>query len=714
MELAIAARPGAHDIRAAADQLAQRLPEPLRPLAQLAFNYRWSWDPDGPAIYAAIDPERWSAIEGDPVRLLVEASPAVRRRAAADDALVARIDHLAGRVQADLQRPFATGLDPERPVAFLCSEYGVHQSLPIYSGGLGVLAGDILKESSDLALPSVAVGLRYRYGYFHQRLDVTGWQHEHWIESDPYLSPQVLVRDDAGEPIQITVPVYGREVHARVWRVDVGRVPLYLLDANVPANSPTDRWITGRLYDGNPQVRLAQYAMLGIGAIRTLQAMGVDPGLLHLNEGHPALAPLELVAARVADGASFADAASEIKHRCAFTTHTPVSAGNETYPPERFLNALDDLPRRLGTDADGLLRLARKYPDDDGEEPGMTPVALRLARTTNAVSARHGDVARAMWNPMFPGEVDDVPITHVTNGVHVPTWTAPPMTRLFDRYLGEGWQTRAADPDTWKAVDDIPDTELWEVRNACRAALVEWARERTMEDRVRRGIPLENIERAATALDPGVLTIGFARRVASYKRLYLLGLDPDRAIRLLDEPNPVQLLLAGKAHPSDDGAKGMVRDLFNLRWTPQVISRVEFLEDYDLDIGFRLTTGCDVWLNLPRPPLEASGTSGMKSVLNGGLNVSVLDGWWAEGYDGTNGWALSGDVDDDHGRQDHEHVQAMFRLFEDEVAPLYYDRGADGVPHGWVARMKASLRTLAWRFSATRMMSEYRDGIYQE
>ena len=578
--------PGSAQLREAADELAARVPDALKPLAHLAFNYRWSWDPDGPATFAAIDAERWEAVEGNPVRMLVEASPRMRTRAAQDPALVERIDALYQRVVDDLSRDPDDRFDPDRPLTFLCSEYGVHRSLPLYSGGLGVLAGDILKESSDLALPMVAVGLRYRYGYFHQRLDATGWQHEYWVESDAYTSPTVLVRDADDHPLEVTVPVYGRDVVARVWRVDVGRVALFLLDANHPDNSPTDRWITGRLYDGNPQVRLAQYAMLGIGAMRAMDRMGLEPGLLHLNEGHPALAPLEQVAARIGAGASFTDAADEVRRHTVFTTHTPVPAGNETYPPHLFTSALHDVPARLQVDEHGLLSLARVHPDDDGSEPGMTPIALRLARSTNGVSQRHGEVARAMWNDMFPGPVESVPITHVTNGVHLPTWLGPHMAAVLDRYLPDGWRLRADDPEVWSAVDDIPDAELWDARCRARTDLVRWASERTAEDRVRRGVPLENVEASAAALDDRVLTVGFARRVASYKRLYLLGLDTGRSLELLDDPDPVQLLLAGKAHPSDDGAKGMVRDLFNLRGDARVISRVSFLEDYDLDMGF--------------------------------------------------------------------------------------------------------------------------------
>jgi starch phosphorylase len=712
MQLRHPVEPGAADVHAKVAGLAERLPEPLRPLATVAFNYRWSWDPDGAAVFAAIDQERWRSGGKNPVRLLIEASPQVRARAAVDDDLLERIDGLVQRLRADLARPPWHVVDPARPVAFLCSEFGVHQSLPLYAGGLGVLAGDILKELSDLAVPAVGVGLRYRFGYFHQRLDYSGWQQEYWTESDPYLSAMALVREDGGRPIEVVVPIWGRDVHARVWRVDVGRVPLFLLDADLPVNHPIDRWITGRLYDGHPEVRLAQYALLGVGAVRMFRRLGLDPGLLHLNEGHPTLAALELVAEKVAAGEAFAEAVEEIRRRVVFTTHTPVPAGNETYPADRFLGAVTGLEKRLGLTTDDLLQLARVHSEDPSGEPGMTPIALRLARSTNGVSKRHGDVARHMWNDLYPGPVDAVPITHVTNGVHVPTWTGTAFSDLFDRHLGSDWRERAGDPATWKAIDQIPDADLWEARCAARRTLVTWANERSAEDRVRRGVPFEDIEASATAMDPDVLTVGFARRAASYKRLYLLGINADRAVGLLDDPTPIQMLLGGKAHPSDDGAKGMIRDLFNLRWAPQVVSRVSYLEDYDLEMGALLTMGCDVWLNIPRPPLEASGTSGMKSVLNGGLNVSVLDGWWAEGFDGTNGWGLSGEVDEDHERQDRAHAEELFSVFENEIIPTFYDRDDDGVPTRWVARMRASLKTCAWRFSATRMIRDYVEDVY--
>ena len=703
---------GGRDVEAAVATLATRLPAPLRPLAAIAYNLRWSWDRDGDALFSTIDADRWAVARHDAVRLLVESGPDVLARAAADDHVLARVSALECRIADDLARPKADGGVPD-PVVFLCAEYGVHRSLPLYAGGLGILAGDILKEASDQALPMIAIGLRYHLGYFHQRLDLTGWQHEYWTEHDPGVSSMVRLTDGNGAPLEVPVAVYDRTVRVQALRVDVGRVPLLLLDTNLPANDPVDRWITARLYEGSPELRLAQYVVLGVGSMRLLDALGIEPGLLHLNEGHPACAPLELMARRVAAGATTDEAASAVRERCVFTTHTPVPAGNETYPSGRFLAALGDLPDRVGLGADGVLALARTRSNDQGEEPGMTPIALRLARDTNGVSRRHGDVARGMWHGLHPGPRDGVPIGSITNGVHVPTWLAAPIRAVLDRHLGDGWWDRAADPTTWEAVDGISDEELWAARTASRVHLIDWVKARSVDDRIRRGMKLEPASALSRTLDPHVLTVGFARRVASYKRLYLLGFAHDRIASLLGGSTPVQVLVSGKAHPRDDHAKGLVRDLFGLSVLPEVARRVAYLEDYDMEIGAMLTSGCDVWLNVPRPPLEASGTSGMKSVLNGGLNVSVLDGWWAEAYDGSNGWGIDGAVDDDHGRQDHAHAQAVYDLFEHEVVPLFHDRGDDGVPHGWVARMRSSLRTLGWRFSATRMVREYADGPYR-
>ena len=483
--------------------------------------------------------------------------------------------------------------------------------------------------------------------------------------------------------------------------------------ADVPENSQLDRWITSQLYVADAVTRLSQYVLLGVGGVRALAALGIEPGLVHLNEGHAAFAVLELARAELAGGASLPAALAAARERTVFTTHTPVAAGNETYSREEVAGAIGGLAEELGIDPEDLLALGRFHAEDRGEPFGMTTVSLRTSRTANAVSRRHGEVAREMWRELWPGrEPNAVPITHVTNGVHLPSWVGPPMQRLLERYLGEGWWRNASDPATWAALDDVPDAELWSARCEQRAELVEFVKQRSGVDRLAEHQPRAQIEAAARAFDPDVLTLGFARRNATYKRINLLLNDPARALGLLAGPRPIQLVLAGKAHPSDEEAKRVVQDLFRFKDAPYVMERVVYLHDYDLGMAARLVRGCDVWLNLPRPPYEASGTSGMKSAINGGLQLSVLDGWWAEAYDGTNGWALPGEVDADSGAQDARDAEAMYRLMETEVVPAFYERDADGLPRAWLTRMRASLRTLAPGYCTGRMLDDYLRRVY--
>ena len=696
---------GSSDIDAAVDALRSRLPEPLAPLADLAYNYRWSWTPGGPELLASVDPKRWELCLGNPVRLIEETAPSRLAELAADGDFVGRLRALHETVAARLAEPLLD--DPvteDRPAAFFCAEYAIHKSLPVYSGGLGVLAGDILKEASDMGLPLVAVGLMYRHGYFRQRIDASGWQHEYWVETDPERVPAALICGDDGTPLCIEVPIGERTVVAQVWRVDVGRVPLLLLDADRPENDLTDRWITSRLYVGDAGVRLGQYALLGIGGVRALHALGIEPGVVHLNEGHAAMACLEL--ARSADFES-------VRQRTVFTTHTPVPAGNDTYPATQMAEVLSGIASEMGVDADELVRRGRTHPDES-EPFGVTQFALRSSRIANGVSARHGEVAREMWHELWPDRpVGDVPITHVTNGAHIPTWIGGPMRELLDRHLGDGWTDRAVDPATWEPVDEVPAEELWAARSAQRRELIDVVRERSVSDRLGRGDTAEYVRAAARALDPDMLTIGFARRVATYKRLDLLLRDLDRALALLsDDERPVQLILAGKAHPKDDDGKRLVQRLFEMKAHGPVGRRVVYLDDYDLALGAAMVRGCDIWVNVPRPPLEASGTSGIKSALNGGLQLSVLDGWWPEAYDGSNGWAISGEVDHDHGAQDWRHADELYRLLTDDAVPTFYGRNERGVPQDWLDMVRASLRTIGPRFGAGRMVRDYAEQIY--
>jgi len=703
-------RPGVGDLERAAAALAARLPEPLAVFARLAYNYRWSWLPGGPELFSAIDPERWQLCAANPVRLLQEASADGLGRATGDQALLNRAAAAEATIAAE-RSSSAGEVRPSGVTAFLCAEYAIHASLPVYSGGLGALAGDLVKQASDDDAPLVAVGLMYGEGYFRQRLDASGWQHEYWTPTDPSRLPAALVTGPDGRAVTISVTIDGVEVHAQVWRVQAGRVPLFLLDANLPENPPQARWITSRLYISDPAVRIAQYVLLGVGGLRMLGALGIEPTTVHLNEGHAAFAVLELARAERARGHDIDRALELARGRTVFTTHTPVPAGNDTYPVDHVLLALSAVLDEAGLDRERFARLGRSNPDDLGEPFGVTQLALRTSRRANAVSRRHGDVSRGMWQSLWPDlPVDDVPIDHVTNGVHIPTWIGQPMRDVFDRHLGGGWEDRAADPGTWDPIALIPGEELWAARCEQRAELVAYIRRRSPIDRLGRG-ETAAYARAVEDFDPDALTVGFARRLATYKRLRLLIEEPAN-LDLLAGERPLQLIIAGKAHPRDDDAKRLLQSLFALKGQEGVAHRVVFLEDYDLDSAARLVRGCDVWINLPRPPLEASGTSGMKSAINGGLQLSVLDGWWAEAYDGGNGWALDGAVDPDAWAQDSRTGAELHRLLRDEVVPMFRTLGETGIPAAWLERVRNSIRTLAPRFSAARMLGEYRERIY--
>jgi len=688
-----------------------RLPPQLSPLGRLAYNYWWSWQPGGEDLFRTLDPQLWDACGHNPVRLLIETSRL--KEAAADQALVARATAFEALLAEELAQPVANAppASADSPIAFICAEYAVHESLPIYSGGLGVLAGDFLKEASDRRLPLVGVGLLYRRGYFHQRLDPSGWQHEWWSTEHPDQLPATPVLSADGTPLTVSVPLRGERVAARVWRVNVGRVPLFLLDTAVAQNSALSRWVAAQLYVGNPNARLMQYALLGIGAVRALAAMHLHPAVVHLNEGHAALASIAIAAEETSRGSPWPAALEAARQRVVFTTHTPVAAGNESYADQDMEHILGELPSELGIDRAELFTLGRWSGSNGERRFGMTELALRTSRSANAVSRRHAEVAREMWQPLWPGQrTEAVPIIHVTNGVHLPTWMARPVQALLRRHLGPEWERNPSDPWRWSAVDAIPDEELWAVRCELRSWLVDFVRARSVTDRLARDEPLDYVEQAARAFDPNVLTIGFARRVASYKRLHLLTQDPARALGLLSGPRPIQVVIAGKAHPKDDEAKRSVQVVFGLK--REAGSRVAFLEDYDLTIARVLVAGCDLWVNLPRPPLEASGTSGMKAALNGALNLSVLDGWWCEGSNGSNGWAINSEPTPDVRMQDARDAGALYGLLEREVVPLFYERDTAGVPRGWIQRIKSSLCTIGPAFCAARMLRDYLVHVY--
>ncbi|MBV9958771.1 MAG: alpha-glucan family phosphorylase, partial [Acidobacteria bacterium] len=593
-------------------------------------------------------------------------------------------------------------------------------SLPLYSGGLGILAGDHLKSASDLGLPLVAVGLLYRYGYFRQRLTREGWQEEHYGESHPSEMTIHQVMDEDGAPLFVEVLMRERVVRAHVWRVEIGRVQLYLLDTNIEENEETDRWVTGHLYGGDRETRVVQEMLLGIGGVRLLRKLGIEPHVFHLNEGHSAFLTLELAREMTSgpDSMTFVDAARIVRERCVFTTHTPIAAGNDAFPASLIEKCFgSSYEESLKLTHDEFLDLGRVDTNDDMEWYGLSPLAIKMCRSVNGVSRKHGEVSRALWQRLWPAgtQVEDVPIISVTNGVHAETWVAPMMRELFAKYIGADWAARASDKDAWaRGVEQIPDRELWDTHRLLKQYLASFVRHRSLHARLLRKESTAYTEAARTMFDPEALTIGFARRVAGYKRWTLLLTDAERLFRLIEnEERPVQFIFAGKAHPQDQEAKLTLQQMAVWEYDQRVMQRAVFLQNYDQEIARQLVQSVDVWLNVPRRPLEASGTSGQKVAMNGGLNLSILDGWWIEGYDGTNGWAIGdASVGTDDALTDAEDVESLYRVLEEEVVPQFYEQDAEGLPRRWVAMMKRSIQTLLPAFNSHRMVEEYAREVY--
>jgi len=693
-------------------------------LERLSWNYWWSWAPDGAGVFRDLGRELWDECEHNPRRMMREVSEFYLMRMASDPVYVERVRDLAARFDAYMAggvrtwaAAHAARLSRENPVAYFCAEFGVHHSLPLYSGGLGILAGDHLKSASDLGLPLVAVGLLYHHGYFRQRLRRDGWQEEVYNQISVADLPLQPVREAGGDELIIELLVRGRPVRVRAWRVDVGRVPLYLLDTNVEGNHEIDRLITGHLYGGDRETRCVQEMVLGIGGARLLGRLGVEPHVFHLNEGHSAFLTLELARELTERGAGFEEAAAAVRRRCVFTTHTPVAAGHDEFVPELIEKCFDPSFREsLGLDSGQFMDLGRVRAGDPEELFGLTPLALRMCRSSNGVSLKHGEVSRELWNKMWPERrVEEVPISHVTNGVHAPTWVSPLLASVFERHAGPGWPEVQQDRAAWsRVVRGIADEELWEVKRLLKRRLVAFVRDRVSQARAGQGEPREYAEAARTMFDPEALTVGFARRVAAYKRWGLLLADPERLRRIiLDAERPVQFVFAGKAHPQDQGAKVILQQIALWKLDPEVMRRAVFIQDYDQEIARHMVQAVDVWLNVPRRPLEASGTSGEKVAMNGGLNLSVLDGWWMEGYDGENGWAVGGtEVSDSTAETDEEDAESLYRALEEEVVPTFYDRDAGGLPRRWIARMRRALETLGPAFNSDRMVRDYAAQIY--
>ena len=636
-------------------------------------------------------------------------------------ALHSRINYAYRRQQEYLQSDRTWGAEHAgvlrpRPVAYFSAEFGLHESLPIYSGGLGVLAGDHIKSASDLGIPLVGIGLFYGQGYFLQRLDASGWQREEYVQTDISHCPMQPAIGTNGEPVIVEIQTRSGRIRAKVWRVKVGRCDLLLLDSDVEGNAPEDRELTSRLYGGDGRTRIRQELLLGVGGFRALKAMGISPGVLHLNEGHSGFAVLEAIRTRMQEeGLDFNTAANQVPREVIFTTHTPVPAGHDRFHAELIEEHLGPLGDELGISHENLMGFGRVHSTDPQESFCMTVLGLKLSRRANAVSSLHGEVSRAMWWDLYPGKSQDaVAIGHVTNGVHVPSWLAPQMGRLYDRHLGVGWDARSGAARTWEGIESVDDGELWETHLALKARLIEFVRRRVREQAQRRGEPAENLQKLGKILSPDALTIGFARRFATYKRANLLLADIERLASMVNDPKrPVQFVFAGKAHPHDEPGKRVLQQIAQMMRNHEFADKFAFIEDYDINVGRMLVQGVDVWLNNPRRPLEASGTSGQKVVLNGGLNLSVLDGWWAEAYDGLNGFAIgTGRTHSNMDVHDSRDGEDLYRVLRDEVIPLYYQRDRDGLPRGWIKRMKRTIRTLGWRFNADRMVMDYTRKCY--
>lgn len=711
-----------------------KLPAAIESLRELAYNLRWSWDSATIGLFRRLDSSLWESSGHNPVAMLGKIEQSKLQAAATDEAFLAQLDHVHESFRAYMskrdtwfarnhRRDSAEGAATPL-IAYFSAEFGLTESLSIFAGGLGILAGDHLKSSSDLGVPLAGVGLLYQRASFKQRLNSSGWQQEVLEDNDFANLPLTLERTAAGEPLSVCIPMPARNVYAKVWRAQVGRIPLYLLDTNTPRNPcQADREITAQLYGGDRETRIRQELVLGIGGYKALAALGLRPTVFHMNEGHSAFLSLEHIRTLMLNQRlSFYEAMEQASASLIYTTHTPVAAGHDYFPPELMARYLGDYAAALGAGWQEFLGLGRRHPSDQNEEFCMTALALRLASFRNGVSRLHGRISREMWPDLWPGlPAEEVPIGHVTNGVHFQSWISEEMHQLYDLYLGPRWHEEPSDRESWRKVETIPSEELWRTHERRRERLVAFSRKRLCAELNRRGAPVSEVMASEDVLDSRILTIGFARRFALYKRANLFLRDPARLERILkDEKRPVQIILAGKAHPSDDPGKELIRQIVTLIREKNLRSRLVFLEDYDMTVARYLVQGSDIWLNTPLRPLEACGTSGMKAAANGVLNFSTLDGWWDEAWapdiQGVHlapGWAIGrGETFDNREYQDQVEAEAFYDLLEGDLVPTFYDRRADGLPRRWLARMKAAITQLSPVFNTHRMVHEYTERYY--
>jgi starch phosphorylase len=698
------------------------LPRRIKRLEDLAYNLWWVWHPEAQRLFKEIDALLWEKCYHNPIAFLRDVERTHLNAVTNDRYFLDKYDRVLREFDRYMKEK-DTWFNKTYPdlsdelVAYFSFEFGLHESLMVYAGGLGVLSGDHLKEASDLGIPLVGVGFVYTYGYFSQRISEDGWQHADNVPIDFDALPLIRLMDEEGEPIKITIDLPGRKVYARIYELNVGRVKLHLLHTNIPDNDPNDRHLTDRLYISDLELRISQEILLGMGGVRALRALGYQPTAWHMNEGHSAFLTLERALEYVKEGKSFDQAAGIINKTNIFTTHTPVPAGNDEFPlwliDKYFVQVWAD----LGLSRDDFINIAKIKQSWGGDAFSMPILAMKLSEFRNAVSELHGQVAQEMWHFLWPEkEVDEVPIGYITNGIHTETWLARRTGLLFSRYMGADWFDHLNEPSFWAQIENIPDEELWRVRRHLKRKLIAYMISRGRDKWQTAGVhPVQTLA-SGVLLDPYVLTIGFARRFATYKRANLILRDYDRLLKIVtNERMPVQFIFAGKAHPADDPGKQMIQEVYRAVKDARFGGRLAFLEDYDMNIARYMVQGVDVWLNTPRRTREASGTSGMKAALNGVLNFSVLDGWWREGYNGKNGWAIGEDIDTgaDPNTQDEADAASLYDVLENEIVPLYYEhRSADNLPSDWIARMKESIRTLGGQFSTRRMLNEYISSFY--
>ncbi len=697
-----------------------KLPEKIRPLQEMSQNVWYSWNWEITKLFIRLDAETWENCDQNPVKMLSQLSQETLEKAAADDGFVASINRVYQKYQDYISRKnwftYQYSDQVDNKIAYFSLEYGLDTGLPVYSGGLGVLSGDTLKSASDLGIPMVAVGLLYRYGYFRQYLSSDGWQQEKYVENDWYHMPVQPVKDEHGELVKVSVDFLGTPVHIQIWKVSVGNVPLYLLDTNIPENPSKYREITSVLYGGDKEMRIRQEIILGIGGVKALRAVGVEPSIYHMNEGHSWFLTLERIRDLMHNRQlSFKEASQYIWSTTIFTTHTPVPAGNEKFETVLIKRYLEKFISELGISWEQFIAIGKVFANDDDEQFCMTVAALRNSAFANGVSALHGEVSREMWHHIWPGlPVAEVPIKSVTNGVHPRSWVSHDMDELYESYFGAEYRNKPDVLNAWENVNKIPDSELWRIHSKRRERLVFFARKRLKKQLRRAGASQIEIKNADQILDPQILTIGFARRYSTYKRGNLIFSDIDRLLALINSTDrPIQIILAGKAHPLDNPGKEIIKEIYQHTKDERFLNRVVFLEDYDINVGKYLVQGVDVWLNNPRRPLEASGTSGMKAALNGVLNLSILDGWWCEGYADETGFKIgNGEEYDSNEIQDHLEAEMLYNTIEKEIIPLFYERDKNHLPLAWIEKMKATISMAGKDFSSHRMLLDYTQKFY--